>query len=88
MYGKEPFSVYLRFGPDSGRFSDASDHGLRSYTEHQWFPYSSPFRARAPLNKSVFPNSVVLALFGRIDLGMWANGRCPFVACPVKSMRT
>ncbi len=33
MYGKEPFSVYLRFGGDSGRFSDPGDFGLAGYTE-------------------------------------------------------
>ncbi len=82
MYRKEPFSVYMRFGPDSGRFSDASDHGLRSYTENQWFPYSSPVRARAPLNKSVFPNSVVLGLFGRIDLGMWGKWEMSVCSMP------
>ncbi len=32
-YGKEPFSVYLRFEGVSGRFSDAGDQGLRGYTE-------------------------------------------------------
>ncbi len=32
-YGKELFSVYLRFVVDSGRFSDLGDRGLRGYTE-------------------------------------------------------
>ncbi len=33
LYGKEPFSVYLRFGCDSGSFSDLRDQALRGYTE-------------------------------------------------------
>ncbi len=33
VYGKEPFSVYLRFEGDSGSFSDLRDRSLRGYTE-------------------------------------------------------
>ncbi len=40
MYGKELFSVYLRFEGDPDRISDLGDEGLRGYTENMWFPYS------------------------------------------------
>ena len=33
LYGKELFSVYLRFEGDSGRISSSGDQGLRGYTE-------------------------------------------------------
>ncbi len=33
VYGKEPFSVYLRFEGDSDRISSSGDQGLRGYTE-------------------------------------------------------
>ncbi len=33
VYGKELFSVYLRFEGESDRFSEARDSGLRGYTE-------------------------------------------------------
>ncbi len=33
MYGKQPFSVYLRFEADSGRFSDLRDCGRTGCTE-------------------------------------------------------
>ncbi len=39
VYGKEPFSVYLRFEGDSGRISSSGDQGLRGYTEKICFPY-------------------------------------------------
>ncbi len=39
VYGKELFSVHARSSPDSDRFSDAGDRGLRGYTEIIWFPY-------------------------------------------------
>ena len=42
MYGKELFSVYLRFGGDSGRISSSGDQGLRGDTEKICFPYSMP----------------------------------------------
>jgi hypothetical protein len=38
MYGKELFSVYLRFEGDSDRISDAWDRGLREYTEKKCLP--------------------------------------------------
>ncbi len=33
LYGKEPFSVYLRFEGDSDRFSDLRDHSRIGCTE-------------------------------------------------------
>ncbi len=33
VYGKELFSVYLRFEGDSDRISNSGDQGLRGYTE-------------------------------------------------------
>ena len=35
-----PYSVHARFEGDLGQYSDPRDHGLTSYTENKWFPYT------------------------------------------------
>ena len=56
MYGKEPFSVYLRSSPDSDQFSDLRGHGLSGYTEKKCLPYTDadpPPKARDRMDSIV-----------------------------------